>query len=651
MIANGLNIEDEKNQGNVKQTTATNRLTNNSVNSHYAHVAKTHQRRAPPSSTPYATQHQYPTIRGVEFSMTLYKGSQDSVTRDTIHDYTSIQCVMGSAPWPLEDLKGWRTMYPPLAEYHNRGQIDCPIYLFDTNLNLMESAPQCPAALSIECNLDVTHGANYTNWQSFTRFFEEKGHPVDLVKFYKHDRCREAWLDLEALQGARKGDCKLHGVPLKSKWWARTFSNMVRRICEAKATGDAQAVAKEEDNTERYLRGISVMQEIHASSHAPGAKVERIAILLWKFRRVRKGEAATTDWRMLIPPVSPFQIQSPTPPLEQPPLTLDTTLHSTEIPHPAPSYTDFYNPQQPSIFADNAEELLDAEPFSDGSSPATTPPSDYTSFPSSTSTSFPSNMSNSSYQPHLMQDPSFQSQDSMYPPLGSFSSQESQYNSHELITQSQEMYNPQDAFYHSQQDPLYPQTSAQLYDWPTPQTLLPDDTTATASQDFTAGKIQISYSSEVETSFPAQQAPPAYEPHLFAPRAHMAPHHQLIQHPEQFEPHDYDTFEGNDLDTLAAVAGQAVIEETEQHCNIDWQLIASQPIPVADLRFHEEGEVISGEVVQRYEEWRDGQAVGGGQEEVDGSVGVEQGQVLGEVIGEIGEEGLSELEEFHGDGL
>lgn len=615
VVANGFRDEEGKKHEKERRTAATGRSTYTSGNSQNAHVTKTHDLRALPPSAQHVNEVQCHTVRRVEFSMILYKGGQDRIARmeDIIHTYTSIQCVMASAPRPLEDLEGWRIYYPLLAEYSDRGPIDCPMYLFETSLDLMEDLPGCEALLAIDCSLDVTQGVNYTNWQSLTKFYEEEGRPVDLTKFGK------AWVGLQASRASKKGEnIILPQLPFKSSWWATTFTNMIRRVQKAKATDEAEAVAKEEENIERYLRGVSVMQEVYASPRSSGSGAERIAILIWKFRKARKGEVASMTWRNLTPPVSPFQVQSPTPPLEQPPLTLDTTLHNMTVQHPASTYTDFYNPQQPSIFADNAEELLDA-PLSAGSSPVTTPPSDYTSFPSSASTSFPSNISNSSYQPHLMQDSSFQSQDSVYPCLGSFSSQESQYHSQqELITHSQDIYDPQEGLYPSQQDALYHQTSTQIYDWPTPQTLYPDDTTA-ASQDFTGGKIQISYPQDENAFAPASQ-PPVYGPHLFAPQAIMTPHHQLIQHPEHLESQDYD-LDPADLAAAALLQGERL---EQQGCNIDWQLISSQPLEVT----FQEGEMsVNGGLVQRYEEWRE-EIVG---REEGGQNIHEQGHILGEV--------------------
>lgn len=339
------------------------------------------------------------------------------------------------------------------------------------------------------------------------------------------------------------------------------------------------------------------MHEIWATPRGyENPRDQRVAILLWKFGKARKGEVATTSWRRLEPHAAPFQVQSPTPPAQQPPLALDTMVHDAMVRRPAVPYGDYYNPQ-PSIFAENAEDLL-KETLSEGSSPAMTPPLDYgyASLPSSTSTSFPSEISISGYQSHLTQESSFQSQDSVYPSLASFDSQDSRDHLQEFNQpHSQDFYGSQENIYHPQ-DMLYHQTSNQVYEWPSPQTALPDDDPA--DPDFTGGKIHVSYA-EHEGPMTAYQAP------LIAPRANMMPQHQLIQHPEQFDHHNY---------------LRPDLSSQHEHQQIDWETVASQPLNVADLGFHPE---LEHEMVQQFEFLQEQAA------ELEGMQA--QGQVLGEV--------------------
>jgi len=613
LAANGFGPDGESGTrpGNVKHEEATGCWTSISTSKlNYNHAPQSsHLNALPPSpaETVGSDWNSPPTIRSVKFEMSLSKKEKDTNLR-VLHIYTSIQSETASAPRLLDNVVDWRTFFPPLSAFHCQGQIDCPIFLFDTNLSLTDSHPGFGTSLAIDLSVNVAQGMALTNWQSHTRFYEERGHLVDLGIFEQEkqryhaeqgrpvnlESLKSPWRDLECSPTKGTADCWLSEVPLKSLWWVGVFSKIILRKQAAEATKDLEAIKQEEEYAHQYLQGISVMQEIWATPRGyENPRDQRVAILLWKFGKAQKGEVPTTSWRRLEPPAYPFQVQSPTPPAQQPPLTLDTTLHNA-MGRPAVPYGDYYNPQ-PSIFAENAEELLQ-ETLSDGSSPAMTPNLDYgyASLPSSTSTSFPSEISNSGYHSHLTPESSFQSQDSSFPSLGSFDSQDSRYHLQEYGTHSQDLYGSQENIYHSQ-DMLYHQQSNQVYEWPPPQTAQPHD--APASHDFTGGKIHVSYT-EHEDPMSAYQAP------LIAPRANMMPQHQVIQHPENFDHHDY-----LELD----------LGSPHEHPHIDWETVASQPLNVAEMGFHTE---LDHEMVQQFEHLQEEAA------ELEG-MGA-QGQVLGE---------------------
>lgn len=576
-----------------------------------------HFNALPPSPAENAGSSSTPalTIRSVKFEMSLSK--QERETLQAIHIYTSIQSETASAPRLLDDVVDWRTFYPPLSAFHCQGRINCPIFLFDTNLSLTDDYPASGTSLSIDLSMNVSQGMAFTNWQSHTRFYEERGRLVDLEKFYEEseqdkkrvyeergcpvhlESLRSPWRDLKCSPSNGAADCWLSEIPLKSAWWARVFSNIILRKHATQLSKDPEAIKHEEEYAHQYLRGMSVMQEIWAAPRgAETQRSQRVAILLWKFGKVREGEAPTTSWRRLEAPASPFQVQSPTPLSQQPPLTLDTTVHNAMARRPATLYGDYYN-LQPSIFADNAEELLNGA-LSEGSSPAMTPPLDYAhaSLPSSTSASFPSDISNSEYHSHLSQDPSFQSQDSAYHRLASFESQQPGYHFQERYTQSDNVYGSQENIYHSQ-EVQYQQSSDQVYQWPSPPTALPDDTPA--PQDLTVGKISVSYI-EHEGPITAYQAP------LIAPRANVMPQHQLIQHPENFDHHSY---------------LEPGLQSQHEHRHIDWEAMGSHPLNIGDMGFHPE---LESEMVQQFGDMQERAAE---LEEME-----VQGQILGEVQGD-----------------
>ena len=471
--------------------------------------------------------YQGPTLRRVsEFAITLAMNLEDKRGSKAVrHTCTSIQSETPSAPKALASVVNWRQMYPALATYNDQEPIDCPMFLFDAHLSLIEH--NYPSNLGIHFSMDFSQGAHYTEWRSYLKIYEHNGCPVDQLECH-----------LESVHLKGTDNCRLVNVPLKAKWWVRVLSDMFNRKGRAEDDGDPKLIREEEERAIQYVRGISVMQEIRATHGASNHGPQRMAILLWRFDTARRGEAATTSWRKLVPPLSAYHVQSPYPPPENPPMTLDTALQAAS---PYVSQED----SQPSIFSGCPGGGLLTAPLSEDSSSSTTPMPESRSFPSSASASFPSSASNLAYPLYSSQESSFHSQDSVYPPLGIFDSQDpgytlyehhevaeasqESYRSHESVNCSRESYASQEVMYHSQES-LYPDALDQLCEYPCQIVDLPD--TASASQDFTGGQIQLSYAQTEDPQSP-------FETPLIAPQANMVPQHQLIQHPEHFDQHDY----------------------------------------------------------------------------------------------------------------
>ena len=471
-----------------------------------------------------------PTIRRVAFAMTLVHKDDKSII---LHTYTSIQSETTAAMRALEDVSNWREMYPPLAADYDRGQIGCPIFLFDTQFSLMDH-PKL-SNLAITLSMEFSQGAHFTNWRSYPRFYERNGCPVDLTGLYPESGPSDL-LGSSRIEGT--DNSRLGQIPFRSEWWVRAFTRMMSKKMEVENIGDPKLIREAEERAIQYVQGISVMQEIWATHQVYNHRQQRLAIILWKFSIAKRGDAATTSWRRLSPPLSPYDIQSPHPPSENPPMTLDATLQATS------AYVAHHT-AQPSIFSGGPTGHLLAPALSEDSSPSTTPTPESRSFPSSISTSFPSSVSNSIYPLYPSQESSFHSQDSAYPTLNSFDPQDSGYplyehhenskTSHEsyasqgLVDGSQESHESQEVIYHSQ-DSLYQCAPDQLYEYPYQIVDVP--VTASMSQDFTGGQIHLSYA-QTEDSQSSYEAP------LIAPQANMIPPHQLLQHLEHFDQHDY----------------------------------------------------------------------------------------------------------------
>ena len=507
----------------------------------------------PPAPTEILASNVYPgpTIRRVsEFIMTL-EGHDQRV----LHIYTSIQSESASAPRALEDVIDWRENYPLLAAHSDQGKIDCPIFLFDTHLSMMDH-DYGQSFLRIRLSMDFTQGAHFRDWRSHSRYYQENGRLVDVV---------ESRFNYSSVEGT--ADTRLF-TPLKSLWWGQIFADILKSKEIVEERGDADLIRKEEEKASQDIQGISVMQEIWATHQICNDRPKRMAILLWKLSTARKGEVATTSWRQIRPPVFPYQVQEPPPSPQQPPMTLDAALRR------APPYAERYV-TQPSIFSGGPSGSLVAAPMSQDSSPSTTPTPESHSFPSSTSTSFPSSVSNSAnsaYPVYPSHESFFHSQHSVYPPLDSLDSQESEYpqyehqevvetsqesfGSHEFAVDSQETYSSQEAVFHSR-DSFYQDAPDPLYGYLSQQVDAPPGTAST-SQDFTGGQIHLSYA-QTEDSQSAYEAP------LIAPQANMIPQHQLIQHPEHFDylGQDLADLGGNHDEIEEQSPGQALLQSYE----------------------------------------------------------------------------------------
>ena len=473
-----------------------------------------------------SNSYQGPTLLRIpEFAMTLEDRRGSKAVR---HTCTSIQSETPSAPKALADLSGWRQMYPTLAASNDQGPIDCPVFLFDAHLSFLEHG--YPSNLRISLFMDFSQGAHYTEWRSHPKFYEHNGCPVDLTDSGANT------LESEQLKGT--DNCRLGQVFFRPKWWVQVFASLIKEKMMAEDKGDPKLIRDAEERATQYVRGLSIMQEIWATHRASNRGPQRMAVLLWRFDTARRGVAAITSWRKLVPPLSAYDVQSPHPLPENPPMTLESALQA------ASPYGVLENPQ-PSIFSGCPGVDSLSVPLSEESSSSTTPTPENHSFPSSISTSFPSSASGSAYPMYSSQGSSLRLQDSAYPPLGIFDPQDSGYSlyeHHELIETShepygsnesvdcsQDSYASQEAIYHSQTF-LYQHSLDQLYEYPCDITDAP--VIASASQDFTGGQIHLSYSQTEDSQSP-------YEAPLIAPQAKMVPQHQLIQHPEQFDQHDY----------------------------------------------------------------------------------------------------------------
>lgn len=528
------------------------------------HVRSMHRResrnpRLPSSVTVGSDGAQDPTIRGIQFDMHL----SNEATSTKTHIYTSIQSEIGSAARPLEQVPQWQDMFPHLAKRYNEGRINCPLFLFESRLRLIDDI-RPGLSLGVEFAIDFAEGAYFHDWRSLTRV-----HKQDITPQYFDDsEFEETWDRLECLESnSGQSDIQLT-IPFKSKWWVKLFSSIISKRDAARNARDRKGMKWAEAYPAAYLRELSIMQELWATPRGSSPqRPQRMATLLWTFSQTRNGEAATTTWRPLTlsTSASPYQVQEPILRNIQPSMNLDSTLSESMGPlHTQPAQeqaSDFYHSHghHAGLFSATSEALLTSQISECDTSP-TTPILDYTSsFPSSTSASFPSSISNASgcYPSH--HGSSFDSQDST---RSSYTqSLESSFHSQNLTHDPQVVYgmphcianhslkphDPNEPF-HETQDLLYTSQPGSLYGSMSeyhsssfdPHSSINDSTmvdNATHHGGFTGRALQFSYVGQQRTA--EHELSPTddggFQAPLIAPRANLLPVQQVGECLQSFE--------------------------------------------------------------------------------------------------------------------
>ena len=214
----------------------------------------------------------------------------------------------------LEDNVFWRELYPDLHCKDDRlpqGEI----LMLEANLELMKTFSPKHSRLGIHLYADISCDKAFLSWNFRTRFYD------------KGRLCKENAGKLGSNRIADSSKTRVE-ISLFSSWWVQMFQEILERRHLIDLSGDLAALQQHEDSTRKDIRGLSIMQEIFASSEHSSSLdplTSKPAItLLWKFRQTRPGEAATTSWRKLCPPPLHIPTNSPMPKVPQPPMALDT---------------------------------------------------------------------------------------------------------------------------------------------------------------------------------------------------------------------------------------------------------------------------------------------------------------------------------------
>lgn len=350
-----------------------------------------------------------PSVHRIEFDMFIVdaEGSR-------FHSYTSNQSDIGAPPKALDEEREWRELYPCLASYEHQGLLDSEVVLIEANLDLLEELPPTRSALSIHLFANIARNGERGNWRSKTTFYESKGNPVDVKKFYEAKGVQKTypWENLDYCCAPHTDEVRLE-IPLQSRWWVDLFCNFTMR--KKQVMPDRPWKALEEEWSSQYLQEMSVMQEIWTGSEDTDLPACRVAILLWKFAQTRHGETGTTTWRKVrLPLRAGVNSGNPSPPsLSESQIIPDTAFQDLAIPSTA--LCEEHSTHRVDIFVEDSEKIINNHRSThDPPSPALTP--DYTSsFPSSTSTSFPPSVTNDLLSHGNSQEAAFHHQSSFIP--------------------------------------------------------------------------------------------------------------------------------------------------------------------------------------------------------------------------------------------
>ena len=516
--------------------------------------------RLPSSAVVGSNNAQDPTIRGIQFDMHL----SNEATSTKTHIYTSIQSEIGSAASALEQVPRWHDLFPRLANRYSKGHIDCPLFLFESRLRLIDDI-RPGLSLGVEFAIEFAEGAYFHDWRSLTRVHKQDVTP----QYFDDSEFEETWDRLECLDSnSGHSDIQLT-IPFKSKWWVKLFSSIISKRDAARNVKDREAMKWADGYPSAYLRELSIMQELWATPRGSSPqRPQRMATLLWTFSQTRNGEAATTTWRPLTisTTASPYQLQEPVLHGIPSSMDLDSALSEPMGPlHTEPGHqqtSEFYNSHghHGGLFSETSEALLTSQ-ISEREVSPTTPLLDYTSsFPSSTSASFPSSISNASGCFPSHHGSSFDSQDtsSSYPQSleSSFHSQHLAHDPnvvygmpHAIANHPLKPHDPNESFSNSQ-DLLYTSQPGSVYgsmsEYPSSSfnsrgsindpTIIDENPTRHAN--FTGRALQFAYVGQNGTTTEHDLSPTddgGFQAPLIAPRANLLPVQQVGECLQSFE--------------------------------------------------------------------------------------------------------------------
>jgi hypothetical protein len=233
------------------------------------------------------------------FAIWLQASGEDAALERSLHTYTSLMSGIQLSSTFLESLRHWKSRFPHLAMLHHNGAVDSQIVLFDVSFDTMAVLPRTPSFLCTR--FDVTSSGNYAyhTWECTTKIYKNG----KLVR----DRSQQVF-QVDGPDGTSK-----LSLPFASNFWSSTFTRTFNTTGQGFSSygGDSESI--EDDGAISAIRGISVVQELFATSTICQSAPKRVALFLFEFSKATRGEAGSVTWRNLIPPPAKILANSPSP--------------------------------------------------------------------------------------------------------------------------------------------------------------------------------------------------------------------------------------------------------------------------------------------------------------------------------------------------
>jgi hypothetical protein len=248
----------------------------------------------------------------------------------------------------LENFPHWRSRFPHLATLHQDGAVNSQIILFDVSFDMMTILPSTPAYLCTQFEVASSDAYACHTWECNTKIY----------RYGKRVRDRsQSVFQVDNLDGTSKLI-----LPFASNFWSATFTTTFNKMGENSNSRCSENEDIEDNEAVLAIQGISVVQELFATSTVCRSAPKRVALFLWEFNRATPGEAGRVTWRNLIPPPLRILTTSPSP----------VCCHGLNSPSHGSSNIRQIDPWEPSatLSANLCDESYDQRTYNQVTSPS-----------------------------------------------------------------------------------------------------------------------------------------------------------------------------------------------------------------------------------------------------------------------------------------